>query len=324
MKKNIALATVFCFCLLSVATVAQTRKKPLFFCSYGEENRGVELCTDLQRRSFPSTQHAERAVDLILNPIGLKRNFVLVSCPEIENAVAVTYEDGLRYIVYDNSFMESIDRSSNTDWASVSILAHELGHHLQGHTLRSVSLQQRRENELEADEFSGFAMFKLGRSLGEAQAAMNNFPDVDDEETSTHPKKWRRLAAIKKGYENAQSQEPRQTNRSGGQLVIDTPQGGTTVGIDVRVQGQGAIQGMHLYLVVMSQTDRGYWIQDPVHVSSDGTWMGRAAFGTYTHGINHNWSIWAMATRDNLTTGQLLHFPSDAKFSEPIMVTRVR
>ena len=54
---------------------------------------------------------------------------------------------------------------------------------------------------LEADEFSGFVMFKFGRMLDEAQAAMRR-----TKEPSTHPKNERRLAAIKKGYEGANSQ----------------------------------------------------------------------------------------------------------------------
>jgi tetratricopeptide (TPR) repeat protein len=202
--------TLFFFTTISLFTIicpAQTAKKAVFFCGYGEGDRGMELCAKIQEESFVSNEHAEKAVDMILKPLGLRRNFVLVSCPNINNAKAVTYGDGIRYIVYDNAFMEQIDRGSNTDWASVSILAHEIGHHLQGHTLRPVSPQQRRENELEADEFSGFAMFKIGATLSQAQAAMRASDDVADEESSTHPKKWRRLAAIKTGYENARSQE---------------------------------------------------------------------------------------------------------------------
>lgn len=201
-----------------VPSIAQTKTESQFFCSYGEGNRGAELCARMQGRAFESNEHAERAVDMIVKPLGLRRNFVLVPCPYIQNAAAVTYEDGNRYIVYDNAFMEGIDKGANTNWASVSILAHEVGHHLQGHTTRLVhrpptkeELRQGRENELEADEFSGFAMFKLGRSLNEAQAAMNNSRDVDDEENSTHPKRLRRLEAIKSGYENAKSQQSQQT-----------------------------------------------------------------------------------------------------------------
>lgn len=190
-----------------------------FYCGYGEENHGAELCEYLQGNRFASNP-AEKAVDMIVKPTGLKRNFILVPCPAIENAMAVTLSDGFRYIVYDNAFMEAINKGVNSDWASVSILAHEVGHHLNGHTLREVSGQERRNNELEADEFSGFAMFKLGRTLFEAQAAINNFADVVDEERSTHPKKWRRLKAIEKGYENAKSQEPSQLPAAGQPWVV--------------------------------------------------------------------------------------------------------
>ena len=202
------ISSIIAICLLAFTSLSQTSEKPRFFCSYGEGNRGAELCARIQMESFASNAHAEGAVDRILKPLGLRRNFVLISCPSINNAVAVTYNDGIRYIVYDNAFMQRVSRSSNTDWASLSILAHELGHHLQGHTLRRVSLQQRRMNELEADEFSGFVMFKLGASLAQAQAATNTLRDVGDEESSTHPKKWRRLEAIKAGYDNARSQQP--------------------------------------------------------------------------------------------------------------------
>lgn len=206
MSKGICIFIVIC--LLASMSLAQRSNKVLFSCSYGEENRGSELCAKIQMESFASNAHAERAIDKILKPLGLRRNFVLVSCPNINNAKAVTYEDGIRYIIYDNAFMERIDRGANTDWASLSVLAHEVGHHLQGHSLRRVGLQQMRMNELEADEFSGFVMFKLGASLGQAQAAMNNLRDVYDEENSTHPKRWRRLEAIKTGYSDAKSQQP--------------------------------------------------------------------------------------------------------------------
>lgn len=210
---------------------SQTRERPTFFCNYIEGTRGAELCSRLQSDNFASKEHAERVVDMIVRPLGLRRNFTLVPCPNINNAAAVTYEDGVRYIVYDNAFMDSIDVSSNTNWASVSIVAHEVGHHLQGHTLRRVSLEQRRENELEADEFSGSALFKMGASLYQAQAAIRNSPDVDDEETSTHPKKWRRLEAIKRGYENAKSQGAPPSDEPAPTLVLQ-------VDLRINVNGQ--------------------------------------------------------------------------------------
>lgn len=316
-------------CLLLATPVAQTGKRPLFFCSYGEGNRGAELCEVIRRETFASNQHAERAVDMIVRPLGLRRNFVLVPCDAIENAVAVTYEDGLRYIVYDNAFMEGIDRGAGTDWASVSILAHEVGHHLQGHTLRAVSLEQRRENELEADEFSGSAMYRLGRSLDEAQAAMRNLPDVPDVERSTHPKKARRLEAIRRGYEEARSQttEPGGGGGGGGTslpFMIDGPTSGSSVGITTPVRGRTPHPGMNHYLVAVSFEAQRLFIQQPVMVRPDGTWEGTAAFGTPTYGIGHRWSVRAFVTRSYLPVGELFQFPADAVFSNEVVVTRVR
>jgi hypothetical protein len=197
-----------------VASVAQTRTELLFSCGYSEGNHGEQFCNYVQSLRFGPNQRAEQVVDKIVTFSGLKRNFVLLPCPNINNAVAVTLLDWNRYIVYDNDFMETIDRGANTDWASVSVLAHEVGHHLNGHTTvpfgvqgPAESLEKRRQQELEADEFSGFVMLKFGRSLHEAQAAMKHARDVEDERTSTHPKNERRLAAIKKGYESAQSQD---------------------------------------------------------------------------------------------------------------------
>lgn len=320
-------SSLFVICLLVVSSVGQTGRTLRFFCSYGEENRGAELCAEIRKETFKSNEHAERAVDMMLRPLGLKRNFVLVQCSNIENAVAVTYDDGLRYIVYDNAFMERIDRGANTDWASVSILAHEVGHHLQGHTLRPVSLQQRRENELEADEFSGFTMFKLGRSLDEAQAAMRNFPDVADEERSTHPKKLRRLEAIRKGYEDARSQQPQpqppDTGRgSNREFVIDSPSNAATVGLTTRVHGRTPYFGKNHYIVAISSVAQRNFIQQPVLVRPDGTWEGTAAFGTQNYGIGHRWSIRVFVTNSNYPVGELFQFPGDAIFSNEIIVTR--
>ncbi len=101
-------------------------------------------------------------------------------------------------MLYNPSFISSIDKTTGTDWASISILAHEIGHHLNGHTLEGGS---RPDNELEADEFSGFVLRKLGASLSESQLAMKIVADA--RASSTHPGKYDRLTAIAEGWNNA-------------------------------------------------------------------------------------------------------------------------
>jgi hypothetical protein len=105
----------------------------------------------------------------ITEAVGLQPRFELRATTQVDNAAAVVY-GGKRYLLYNPRFLAVVNRAGHTDWAGISILAHEMGHHLNGHTLRAGGSQP--EDELEADEFSGFVLRRLGASLAQAQAAM--------------------------------------------------------------------------------------------------------------------------------------------------------
>lgn len=93
--------------------------------------------------------------------------------------------------------------------SSISILAHEIGHHLCGHTtMGAKDLPDQRKKELEADKFSGFVMFKLGATLHQAQAAIRLIAINADDTFSTHPNLNKRLFAIANGYNDAKAQQP--------------------------------------------------------------------------------------------------------------------
>ncbi|AKD03885.1 hypothetical protein POKO110462_03145 [Pontibacter korlensis] len=147
-----------------------------------------------------ATTGARDIVQEIINVVGLKPRFELRAA-DIDNAAAVVY-NGERYILYNERFLAAINNAVHTDWAGVSILAHEIGHHLNGHTLsRSGSNPA---DELEADEFSGFVLRKMGASLAEAQAAINLLSE--EESSRSHPGRSYRLAAISKGWRSANDQ----------------------------------------------------------------------------------------------------------------------
>ncbi len=93
----------------------------------------------------------------ITDAVGLKARFELRATREVDNAVAVVY-DGQRYLLYNPDFLNAVNRAGHTDWAGISILAHEMGHHPNGHTLRPGGSQP--VDELEADEFSGQLTFR--------------------------------------------------------------------------------------------------------------------------------------------------------------------
>ncbi|MCR5889746.1 membrane-binding protein [Hymenobacter sp. J193] len=137
----------------------------------------------------------------ITDVVGLKPRFELRATSQVENAAAVVY-NGHRYLLYNPQFLAAVNRAGHTDWAGISILAHEMGHHLNGHTLRPGGSQP--ADELEADEFSGFVLRKMGASLAEAQAAMA--VASDDAGSATHPGRRNRLGSIGAGWQRADGQ----------------------------------------------------------------------------------------------------------------------
>ncbi|WP_341226455.1 M48 family metalloprotease [uncultured Arcticibacterium sp.] len=190
--------------------------KSNFVCSY---TAGVinekSICSMLGFRTRPE---AQKAVERIVSRSGLKQNFYVMECPNIDNCFAAA-RNGERLIVYDASFMRRVNNLTNTDWGAMSILAHEIGHHLQGHTLKQGGSDPNRE--LEADEFSGFVMYQMGASLKEAQSAI--WKMTTDYDTGSHPPRRKRMTAIKRGYENAQGMYPRLSSEPEPEIEREVP-----------------------------------------------------------------------------------------------------
>ena len=179
-----------------------------FSQDYGNKSEAIELCAAMQSNNFSSDTKAEKALDRILNVIGASKRFVLQPCDNINNAVATSFK-GIRYILYDRDFMDSLDNGNN--WGNLFILAHEVGHHINGHSLDIVlyaadvvepkTLKQKRQQELEADEFAGFILARLGGAISEANKIILKATTNDDDAYSTHPSQSKRLNAIKIGYD---------------------------------------------------------------------------------------------------------------------------
>ncbi|RFN58208.1 sel1 repeat family protein [Marixanthomonas ophiurae] len=166
---------------------------------------------------FSSDEEAHIAVDNIMEIIGLQKNFIIQKCPNINNAVAknITDKSGniKRYILYDSEFFSNMDIKAGSDWAAISILAHEIGHHLNGHALNNKGSNHK--FELDADYFSGLILAKMGATLEEAQSAIQTFRY--EKATATHPAKQDRLNEIEKGWTKGDDYKNR------GNTTNDTP-----------------------------------------------------------------------------------------------------
>lgn len=184
-----------------VFNLAQAQDKIVMGKNYfGNTINEREICNMV---AFTTRPEVSKAIESIVRRSGLKQNFYVMECPNTDNCFAAT-RNGERLIVYDPAFMKKINNVTHTDWAALSILAHEIGHHLQGHTIKSGGSEH--EKELEADEFSGFVMYQMGAKLKEAQLAIFNL--TSDYATSTHPTRSIRLKSIERGYNNAKELYP--------------------------------------------------------------------------------------------------------------------
>ena len=176
----------------------------------------AELAATLQACSYDGSPVAFSPPDLskggssgkqvvaeIMKYTGLPANFVVVE-GQVPNAAAVIMAGPdkvpRRVIAYNPSFMGDVIRATKANnLAPVSIMAHEIGHHLSGHTIVPGGSQP--PIELESDKFSGFVLYKMGAPLADAQRAIATLiPEADGE---THPGRRKRLAAIANGWTEA-------------------------------------------------------------------------------------------------------------------------
>lgn len=167
-------------------------------CSY--DGKPIKL----NPSSFQTTRQATEIIDKIMSFVGLPQNFIIKQSPEVPNALAVILLDHnkvpQRIIAFNSQFMATVMKATeNNDWAPISILAHEIGHHLCGHTITAGGSQP--PLELEADKFSGFVLQKMGAKLEDAQEAMSKL--TTEAVSKTHPPRSQRLRAIKEGWDQA-------------------------------------------------------------------------------------------------------------------------
>jgi hypothetical protein len=146
---------------------------------------------------FESDEEVESVIRDIVSASGLVKNFV-IRAGGVPNAAA-TIRGTDRYILYEPYFMRNVRAQTGTKWAAISIMAHEVGHHLNGHTLTPGG--SRPKSELEADYFSGFVLQRMGASLDDARMAMKTIGSPVASET--HPAKHDRLVAITQGWSKA-------------------------------------------------------------------------------------------------------------------------
>ena len=147
---------------------------------------------------FRSSSEALEAVKCVLEAVGgLRVDNFEVRAANVRNAAAAI-RGNTRLLLYNPSFMQDIREATDNPWAGISVMAHEIGHHLEAHTITPGGSNP--SDELEADEFSGNVLKRLGASLRDAQAVFRTFSSRG---SSTHPPRDARLTAVANGWDRA-------------------------------------------------------------------------------------------------------------------------
>lgn len=188
-----SLIAILAICFGTISTTAQLKTNACGF--------KIPPKTLSTKSSFKSVYEAADIVKEMIDTIKYKQNFRIKEQPNIQNAYA-TVINQIRWIIYDNEFLESLDTYASTKWASISVLAHEIGHHYYNHVIKNQGSTI--PSEIEADKFSGYVMQRLGATVEQAKAAMEKIGT--DRASATHPAKKDRLTAITAGWNMAKSQ----------------------------------------------------------------------------------------------------------------------
>lgn len=156
-------------------------------------------------------------IEQVMNFTGLPQNFQVTEA-DVPNAAAAILLDQQkvpqRVIAFNPDFIELVRRETGGNpWAAVSIMAHEVGHHLAGHTIQPGGSQP--PIELEADKFSGFVLYKMGASRQDTLKAIQTLVPESVRHDSTHPGRAQRVGAISDGWDSACRQTGRGDCASG-------------------------------------------------------------------------------------------------------------
>ncbi|RYD57528.1 MAG: hypothetical protein EOP60_04040 [Sphingomonadales bacterium] len=165
-------------------------------CSYD----GRPVAVDPTKLNGPAPSECSAAVNRIMTFTGLPANFDVVAGP-VDNAAAVILLDQNRLphrvIAFNPQFMQQAAALvGGSPWGPISVMAHEIAHHLSGHTITPGG--SRPEIELEADKFSGFVLQKMGAPLDSATQMILKLGTPHS--TPTHPAKDQRVNAIREGW----------------------------------------------------------------------------------------------------------------------------
>ena len=147
----------------------------------------------------PGAPEAVRTIGWISSAIGVRPTFEILAGDFTRGGIAVAATRGnKRYVVYDTKWFRFGD--NKVGWYEVFILAHEIGHHIHGHTHGFKPSQH--QGELDSDRFGGWVVARLGGTLEQALSFM---PYLNAAGSRSHPPRSKRIEAAMAGWLSGRS-----------------------------------------------------------------------------------------------------------------------
>lgn len=186
------------FCLVFTGSVAQAQQilKPDANTRVCGANNVQDLSQYLTRPPGPKPK---QTIENVCKLIGVSApNFTILATSDVRvpNALALI-SDGTRYILYNSKFIATIDENENTYYPSLTLLAHEIGHHVNGHSLKKCQSMSCQQAELEADQFAGCALQHAKATELDIPTAVDWMSPQGDAE---HPSRATRQKAVQDGF----------------------------------------------------------------------------------------------------------------------------
>lgn len=209
LQKKLSTLFIFCFlmCLSAEISIAQPREygatEPVTRSTQQDSIKcwvGTRTVTRWLNLNYGirSGSEAQNIVEEVLHAAGILPGVVRARAAEVSNAEACRGTDGISYILYNPGWLSRLYVDSNEYWADRAVIAHELGHIWYNHSM--VALGSNPTIELQADEYAGIILARMGATLEQAESAYLSNVMRTPEGTHDHPPTNDRVAAVERGW----------------------------------------------------------------------------------------------------------------------------
>lgn len=194
----------FSFLLFGTPIIAQNFQEVVTATTEEEVD---DICRAAGLGFMSTPREIEDVVNDILNTVGIRHidnaGFELKNCDQTNNAIAKMLKDNngkdVRYVLYDANWLGDMINKTNDSWSAKFVLAHEIGHHMLGHSLNNGSSNH--QYELDADYWAGRALANMGATEEQTISATSILPE---RASSTHPARSDRELKAREGWNSVE------------------------------------------------------------------------------------------------------------------------